>query len=82
MESLFSSIYQLEPPGSFFLKGWGPGKGFFFFWPWRVEMGGSCCLHTRLAEDGAVKSEPGSCSDENLMQFQNPPRPSYPLAHS
>lgn len=31
MESLFSSIYQLEPPGSFFLKGWGPGKGFFFF---------------------------------------------------
>lgn len=30
MESLFSSIYQLEPPGSFFLKGWGPGKVFFF----------------------------------------------------
>lgn len=69
-------------PRVFLSEGLGARQGFFFFWPWRVEMGGSCCLHTRLAEGGAVKSEPGSCSDENLMQFQNPPRPSYPLAHS
>ena len=52
MESLFSSIYQLEPPGSFFLKGWGPGKGFFFFGRggWRWGGVAACILDSQRAE--------------------------------